>query len=74
MMIEKNWLPIESAPKDGTRILAWRDTWETCGFVRWVYNPRTHTEFWNDHIEWDAYENESEPPTHWLPLPPYPAK
>ena len=64
--------PIDTAPKDGTIILAWRRGWERPAFVRWVFNDRTQTEFWNDSVEWDAYELESEPPTHWIPLPDLP--
>lgn len=66
------WQPIGTAPKDGSRVIAWRAGWENCAFVRWALNPRTGTEFWNDDQEWDAYENEECPPTHWLPLPPLP--
>ena len=68
------WQPIETAPKDGSSILAWREGWYRPIYVRWVLNPRTGTEFWNDEIEWDAYELENEPPTHWLPMPGPPMK
>lgn len=61
------WLPIESAPKDGTEVFAWRVGWRPA-WVRWILNPRTNTEFWNDADELDVYELENEPPTHWLPI------
>jgi len=64
-----NWQSIDTAPKDGSRVFAWHEKWDVPGFVRWALNPRTNTEFWNDALEWDAYELEQEPPTHWLPLP-----
>lgn len=64
-----HWQPIETAPKDGSHVLAWRSGWDRPAWVRWVWNPRVGREFWNDADEWDAYELESEPPTHWMPLP-----
>ena len=64
------WQDMATAPKDGSRVLAWRSSWEDRPtFVRWIMNSRTKTEFWNDAEEFDAYENEAEPPTHWLPMP-----
>lgn len=66
------WQSIESAPKNGSLVLAWREAWEEPRFVRWSYNYRTKTAFWNDDIEQDHYENETEPPTHWIKLPPVP--
>lgn len=51
------WQPIESAPKDGTRVLVWDgEEW----LARWqAYNGGY----------WDADEYISENPTHWMPLP-----
>ena len=63
------WQPIDAAPKDGTNILAWRDGWSQPCFLNWRTNTRTHTAFWNDRDEEDAYWLEQEPPTHWLPMP-----
>jgi hypothetical protein len=66
------WLPIDAAPKDGTPVFAWRDGWERPTWVRWILNPRTGTEFWNDIEEYDVYELELNPPTHYLNIPPIP--
>lgn len=68
------WEAMESAPKDGSRVLAWREGWDNPRFVRWVLNGRTGTEFWNDADELDAYELEREPPTHWLEIPAPPGR
>jgi hypothetical protein len=68
------WESIDTAPKDGSAVLAWHPDWNVPTFVRWVLNHRTKTEFWNDLIEWDCYSLEHDPPTHWLRLPEPPSK
>ncbi|SPL64446.1 DUF551 domain-containing protein [Ochrobactrum soli] len=61
----EGWLPIESAPKDGTAVLAYQagryfKCWLECDQYEGGY-------FWQD-------EEDSEPsPTHWRPLPSAPA-
>jgi len=62
-----DWQTIDSAPKDGSPVLAMRADWDLPMYVHWIKNPRTETEFWNDWHELDAYELEVSPPTHWLP-------
>lgn len=83
------WLPIESAPKDGTEILAWRSD---CGpfLARWtcIDELRTTSDKDRDELDedvlfakdWFGGDSEgnfradgSEPPTHWMPLPKPPA-
>lgn len=66
------WMPIETAPKDGTRVMVWPPTYrETVSCARW--DPDEHAKrprpFW---YRSDAYgritvcrENE---PTHWAPI------
>jgi hypothetical protein len=61
------WQPIETAPKDGTRVLVC-DT----GIDRWVCSARavsvgadSHEVVWLD----DADSFIDEQPTHWMPLP-----
>jgi Protein of unknown function (DUF551) len=65
------WQPIETAPKDGTRILAYG----RCGFddisgiatVAWIY------EKWVcDPNEATEYDYEECQVTHWMPLPEFP--
>lgn len=57
------WQPIESAPKDGTRILAFQESSQGHGIVSWANSP-------GDGV-WliDAYGAGWMYPTHWMPLP-----
>lgn len=71
-----DWKPIETAPKDGTRILLFQRGKVVCG--SWDEQPLNSKPkpFWShDRIRvfgvTDAREN---PPTHWMPLPPPPAE
>lgn len=58
------WQPIDTAPKDGTKILtcalqSYPDSINVC----WWKSDWFEGEFWQD-------DRDSEPaPTHWLPLP-----
>jgi len=59
------WHPMETAPKDGTNILAFdpADTDEVCqGYVvvRW------HRDEW---VEASGEQYQTYKPTHWMPLP-----
>ena len=59
------WQPIETAPRDGTRVLmirageqaAWVGSWNLYG---------TDNGWWDDARELDLKER---PPTYWQPLP-----
>jgi hypothetical protein len=66
------WKSIETAPKDGTRVLIWRKSY-------W----RDHTfaaEFLQDDNRWTVFDGKEwhglrgEYPTHWMPLPPAPTE
>lgn len=82
--VVSQWLPIESAPKDGTEVLLFgRDcvtygSWsEPSSIPRLVYQDG----FAPEHV-WEEFEpywasadggfTEEHPPTHWQPLPPPP--
>lgn len=55
------WQPIETAPKDNTRIIVYcNDFWET--IVRW---NSLLGDFWLD----DSMDTPDGEPTHWMPLP-----
>lgn len=80
------WLPIETAPRDGTAILVMRNTWPGTKTGR-AENCNGHNtyvaEWWGCEYkgmgDWmcymDAVEDPKCPinPTHWMPLPPPPA-
>lgn len=84
-MTESKWLSIESAPKDGTEILAWRDDSGPL-LVRWTsaYELLTDAEVNESGMDEDTLHFESwfcadfiqgcrlendTLPTHWMPLP-----
>lgn len=60
------WLPIETAPKDGRRILGWCPDWGA-NFVKW--SPGRPAPHWT--VDSGAVTESA--PTHWQPLPPPPA-
>ena len=71
------WLPIETAPKDGSKVLLWTDStldpyWCDCVGRREVEHFQTvQTAWWNLD---DGWEKELVgQPTHWMPLPPPPS-
>ncbi len=62
-MKEMKWQPIETSPKDGTTVLAWRKHAGIPFFIRYNYQ-----------YEWfeDDNRNHVYDLTHWMPLPPPP--
>lgn len=62
------WRPIETAPKDGTAVLLYADSWE----LTWgIQAGRFYDGEW---MCWGGAvpENDEDGPTHWQPLPPPP--
>lgn len=57
---EREWRPIERAPRDGTEILLWDGI---CVSVGYCYADSYNTWFSSGNVI---------DPTHWLPLPPFP--
>lgn len=67
VMAERDWRPIEDAPKDGTWILAWRPSTSLPIVVRWA-------KFYRNTEDW-GWRGDNDLPylvTHWtaLPVPP----
>jgi hypothetical protein len=58
------WQPIETAPKDGTHILAW-PCWDIVYVVKWT-NRGQYGSYW---VEASGEEYSDADPTHWMPLP-----
>lgn len=80
------WQPIETAPKDGTRILlleagnVYLGLWDSNFGISEIYDPEAdqyvNRPAWTDGTvkSWGYEEqNEIEQPTHWMPLPDPPA-
>lgn len=65
-----DWQPIESAPKDGTKIDLWADgqRFTNC---RWGKHDAESIVPWGEE-HWRGYPLKGIAPTHWLPLPPAP--
>ena len=59
--LEGQWRPIETAPKDGTRVLLLRSHEE--GFD----SKRIGVGYWKNETWWST--RPGMPPSHWLPLP-----
>ena len=64
------WQPIETAPRDGTRILAFgRRGKKTVYEVTWWRQPKDGA----GYIGWGEFNERFWPATHWQPLSPAPA-
>lgn len=69
-----DWQPIETAPKDGTRIIGWNGDvvtemgWvgraDDDGHVGWC-----QAEFWDGGLLYEMHNQMEPEPTHWMPLP-----
>jgi hypothetical protein len=62
------WKPIETAPKDGTLVIALTPAPE---FVRWWTDP----DFFGEDYPWvgrDGSSYKESHVTHWMPIPPPP--
>lgn len=71
-----SWLPIETAPKDGTVIDMWTRAGNRCVNVRWVFEPREGVA--HASCIMDGWKHPGDEPwgcltedqfTHWQPLP-----
>ena len=66
-MLFSMWMPIETAPKDGTGILGYQkihgsELW-VIGTMRYAETGWVFVEFHRGNTEYEMY------PTHWMPLP-----
>ena len=77
-MAEKSpWQPIETAPKDGTRILAWNSEYGARETKSETYREGSigfsegRTDRWWEWLEPQNNWSLKWSPTHWMPLPPH---
>jgi hypothetical protein len=71
------WQPIDTAPKDGTRIILWLPVEDVAisGFWEWVEPERIdghqlYSGFYDWFVDNDYVIFDSEyRPTHWMPMP-----
>ena len=61
-----DWLPIETAPRDGTKILVWRPRESN------DYEAHADVDAWMGKSWW--HSRRAQQPTHWMPLPMPPAE
>jgi hypothetical protein len=66
------WLSIETAPKDGTMILAYsaKAPGKRKMRITWWRKPEDRL----DYVGWGEFNEQHWPPTHWQPLPSPPRK
>ena len=77
-----DWRPIETAPKDGTKILIWRDGWDYApvawrdaidcdegSFGAWVFADHLCLGVGDGCLGWNEDIEDGHMPTHWQPLP-----
>ena len=73
------WQSIETAPKDGTRILLYWPNYSYSGgdgeprteFGFWKENSRIHQSYFSDNDELDDYglAEDIHAPSYWMPVP-----
>jgi hypothetical protein len=67
------WLPIETAPKDGTKVMVACPWLGVCGPANWNKNeyakkPRPYWTHWGERT-WGTLLIRGDQPTHWQPMP-----
>jgi hypothetical protein len=60
------WLPIETAPRDGTRIITWSDEVGEVCFSEFSVHDGAGCWFTTDQQTGDAWRHK---PTYWMPVP-----
>lgn len=70
LLAAKGWLPIESAPKDGTRILVYSPQSPPPGIYACYWGVSEQA--WLFDVGLGAYQPRTSAATHWQPLPPAP--
>ena len=65
------WQPIETAPKDGTRLILLRGKGVVCGYWNDDKYIQKSQPYWSHDQEriWGVRDAKTNQPTHWMPLP-----
>ena len=63
------WQPIETAPRDGTRILGWNKYDGQLIYEKYMYGSNRQFQAWRAIYDTEGL---AEDPTHWKPLGPNP--
>jgi len=75
-LAEREWRPIETAPKDGAAVLLYYPHNDTC--IRGIYTEVNDGDWESGYRTWMEWvvdsehfiqEDPTEAPTHWMPLP-----
>jgi hypothetical protein len=69
--LQVGWQPIESAPRDGTRILGWNKWDGVLVYEPYRYGSNGQFEGWRSPLD---HEDTFDFPTHWQPLPSTPTQ
>lgn len=63
------WQPIETAPRDGTRLLVYSTHAEAKGFVSIAVDFWSMPRHKRGYSGWGQFNANNWPATHWMPLP-----
>ena len=66
------WMTIDSAPKDGTRVLVWSPGLEQVFLAEWTEIFDDAGQWMPEYAEVPMLDEPEDHPTHWMPLPPAP--
>jgi hypothetical protein len=65
------WQPIETAPRDGTKVIVWPPTWTaTTSVANWdeqKYHKKPRP-YWDRKDAFSVIDCRARPPTHWQPI------
>ena len=71
------WQPIKTAPKDGTKVLVFRDVWPAAYVAHWGINSGNvfgwlfdDSQFCVGHEDCFLGYDDDPMPTHWIDIPP----
>lgn len=69
--MSNEWLPIETAPRDGTTIVVWPPTWAgttSCAYWNSDEYARSPRPYWRRFDAFSVTASRQKSPTHWRPV------